>query len=97
MRTLLIAAGLFFSICGAALIYFAASDSGHDYDLKLVLPIDTREMPKPVAPPEVVSQAGDAGAATVVTDGRAESGPLPSMPDRPPVRFEEQSGTASEK
>ena len=56
MRALLIAAGLFFSIFGGGLIYFALSGTGHEYDLKLVLPIDTRKMPKPVALPEIVSQ-----------------------------------------
>ena len=51
MKALLIVAGLFFSIFGAVIAYFAASDPGHEYDLKFVLPIDARQMPKPVAPP----------------------------------------------
>jgi len=96
MRALLIAAGLFFSICGALLIYLAASGAGHEYDLKLVLPIDARQMPTPVAPPEVVSQAADAEPSNVAKDGRAEAGQLPAMPDRPLVRFEARSGSASE-
>jgi hypothetical protein len=94
MRTLLIAAGLFFSIFGGAIAYFAAFGDRHEYDLKLVLPIDTRQMPKPVAPPEIVSQ--EAGASGTVTDGRADSGPLPQAPDRPLVQFGNRSGAASE-
>ena len=95
MRTLVIAAGLFFSLCAAVLIYAALSGSGHEYELKLVLPIDARQMPKPVAPPEVVSQPGD-GAQAVVTDGRAGFESSPPLHDRPPVRFEERPGSASE-
>jgi len=96
MRTLLIAAGIFFSICGGLLAYFAVSGSGHEYDLKFVLPIDTRRMPQPVPPPEVASQAADMDSSSAVTQGRAEAGTPPAMPDRPPVRFEGRSGAASE-
>ena len=59
MRALLIAAGLFFSVCGGASDLLCVSGSGHEYDLKLVLPIDTRKMPKPGATPEIVSQIPD--------------------------------------
>ena len=71
MRTLLIAAGLFFSIFGGVTLYFAASGDQHEYDLKLVLPIDTRQMPKPVALPEITSQ--EAGASGAGADGRGTS------------------------
>jgi hypothetical protein len=94
MRMLLIAAGLFFSIFGGVIAYFAVFGDQHEYDLKLVLPIDTRQMPKPAAPPEIVSQ--EAGASDAVTDGRAESGPLPQAPDRPLVQLGNRSGAASE-
>jgi hypothetical protein len=94
MRTLLIAAGLFFSIFGGVIAYFAVFGDQHEYDLKLVLPIDTRQMPKPLPPPEITSQEGEAPAA--VTDGRAVSGPLPQEPGRPLVQFGSRSGAASE-
>jgi hypothetical protein len=94
MRMLLIAAGLFFSIFGGVVAYFAAFGDQHEYDLKLVLPVDTRQMPKPAAPPEIVSQ--EPGASGAVTDGRAESAPLPPAPGRPPVQFGNRSGAASE-
>jgi hypothetical protein len=93
MRTLLIAAGLFFSIFGGAIAYFAVFGDQHQYDLKLVLPIDTRQMPTPAAPPEIVSR--EVLAQDAVTDGRADSGPLP-QPDRPLVQFGNRSGAASE-
>ncbi|MBI4723748.1 MAG: hypothetical protein HY765_01615 [Rhodomicrobium sp.] len=96
MRTLLIAAGLFFSICGAAIIYFAASDPGREYDLKLVLPIDTRQMPKPIEPPQVISREAETQPSGSVTDGRAEAGSMPPMPERPPVSFGGRPGAASE-
>ncbi len=96
MRSLLIAAGLFFSLCGGLLIYSAVSGSGHEYDLKLVLPIDTRQMPRPAGPPEVVSQAVDTAPSSPVTDGRAEAGIPPMIPDRPPVQFESRPGAAFE-
>src|SRR3974390_1449729 len=96
MKALLIAVGCFFFIFGGALIYFAASGAGHEYELKLALPIDARQMPKPLPFPEVVSHAGDAGAPAAVTDGRAEAGTLPPMAERPPVRLGGRSGAASE-
>jgi len=95
MRALLIAAGVFFSICASALIYFAFSGSGHEYDLKLVLPVDTRQMPRPVSPPEVVSQPQVEAAAPVI-DGRAETGPVPAITVRPLVQFDGRPGAASE-
>jgi hypothetical protein len=95
MRALLIAAGVFFAVFGGAILYFAASDSGHEYDLKFVLPIDTRQMPQPIVPPEVVSASGESGASTV-TDGRAEAGRAPVLPERPPVQFGRRPGSASE-
>ncbi|HZV21394.1 MAG TPA: hypothetical protein VE986_07610 [Hyphomicrobiales bacterium] len=96
MRTLLIVAGLFFSLCAAFIIYFAASDSGHEYDLNLVLPIDTRQMPKAVAPPPVISHEADTSFTSAVPSGRAEAGPLTRIPERPPVQFGERPGAASE-
>ncbi len=97
MRTLLIVAGLFFSICGAFIAYFATSDPGHEYDLKLVLPIDTRQMPRLAETPQVMSRNGETDTSTVAAvDGRAEAGsPLP-LPDRPRVQFEDRPGAASE-
>ena len=95
MRALLIAAGVFFSICGGFLVYAALSGAGHEYDLKLVLPVDTRQMPAPASIPEVAPQA-DAGASDTVTQGRAEAAGLPPMPDRPPVQFGSRDGAASE-
>ena len=96
MKALLIVAGLFFSIFGAVIAYFAASDPGHEYDLKFVLPIDARQMPKPSAPPAV--QSGNAGAeeSAPAPDGRAEAGQTPALPERPPVEFGERPGAASE-
>jgi len=94
MKTLLVAAGLFFFLFGGIVLYFAAFGDQHEYDLKLVLPIDTRQMPKPAGQPEIVSlQAAAPGA---VTDGRADSSPLPPAPDRPPVQFGNRTGAASE-
>jgi hypothetical protein len=93
MRTLLIVAGLFFSIFGGVVLYFAAFGDEHEYDLKLVLPIDTRQMPSPAAMPEIASQEGASGT---VTEGRAESGPQPRAPERPLVQFGNRSGAASE-
>jgi hypothetical protein len=96
MKTLLIVAGLFFSISGAFVAYFATSDAGHEYDLNLVLPIDTREMPKPIVPPEVVSRAENEAAKDQGIDGRAEAGRVAPMPERPPVQFGNRPGAASE-
>jgi hypothetical protein len=94
MRTLLIAAAVFTLLFGGMLIFFGASDSQHEYDLKFVLPIDTRQMPKPVAPPSVQSQAED--EAKTVTDGRALAGDFPRFPERAPVQFAGQPNAASE-
>ncbi len=96
MKTLLIVAGLFFSIFGAVIAYFAASDPGHEYDLKFVLPIDTRQMPKPIASPTVQSWNAGAEEPALTPDGRAETGKARPMPDRPPVEFGERPGAASE-
>jgi hypothetical protein len=94
MRTLLIAAALFSLIFGGVLIFFGASDSQHEYDLKFVLPIDTRQMPKPVAPPNVQSQPEEAGKP--VADGHAAAGDFPRFPERAPVQFAGQPNAASE-
>jgi hypothetical protein len=94
MRALLIAAVLFFSVFGGGLVYFAISGTGHEYDLKLVLPIDTRKMPKLGPPPEIVSQIPD-DTANPIVDGRAEAG-IPPQPAGRPVRFPDRDGTASE-
>ncbi len=96
MRALLIVAGLFFSVFGAVIAYFAASDPGHEYDLKFVLPIDVRQMPKPVTPPSFQSWSTGEEESAPATDGRAEAGRTPAMQDRPPVDFGERSGAASE-
>jgi hypothetical protein len=94
MRALLIVAGLFFSIFGGVVLYFAAFGDSHQYDLKFVLPIDTRQMPKPAPLPGIMSQ--EEGASSAVTDGRADSSPLPRTPERPLVQFGNRSGAASE-
>ncbi len=93
MKALLIVAGLFFSIFGAVIAYFAASDPGNEYDLKFVLPVDARQMPKPMALPSVQGAAEEQAPAP---DGRAEAGKAPSLPERPPVEFGDRPGTASE-
>ena len=93
MKSLLIVAGLFFSIFGAVIAFFAASGPGHEYDLKFVLPIDARHMPKPAAPPAV--QSWITGEACT-PDGRAEAGKTPPMPGRAPVEFGERPAAASE-
>jgi hypothetical protein len=80
MKTLLIIAGVFFSVCGAFVAYFASADPGHEYDLKLVLPVDTRQMPRPVVLPVVEA---DSQAVPNVVEGRAESQPIAGVPDAP--------------
>lgn len=94
MRALVIAAVLFFTVFGGGLIYFAMSGTGHEYELKLVLPIDTRKMPKLGPLPEIVSREPD-DSANPITDGRAQAGNLPPSTSRP-VRFPDRDGTASE-
>jgi hypothetical protein len=94
MRAVLIVSGLFIAIFGGVFAYYAASGSGHEYDLKLVLPIDARQMPKPIAPPPVrFLPVEEAQAAPPV--GRVEAGSQPVIPRRPPVQFE-GPGAASE-
>ncbi len=94
MKALLIVAGLFFSIFGAAVAYYATSDPGHEYDFKLVLPIDARKMPKPFTPPTIQSWAAGETQQTQ-PEGRAEAGATPPIPERPPVQFN-GPGAASE-
>ncbi len=94
MRALLIVAGLFFSIFGAVIAYFAASDPGSEYDMKFVLPIDARQMP--AAPPPVQSSTAEREESGFAPDGRAETGKPLAMPDRPPVEFGDRPGAASE-
>ena len=96
MKALLIVAGLFFSLFGAVIAYFAVSDPGHDYELKYVLPIDTRQMPKPVVPPAVQSWSAGEEDSARAPDGRAEAGKTPAIPERAPVEFGERPGAASE-
>ena len=94
MKALLIVAGLFFALFGAVIGYFAASDPGHEYDLKFVLPVDARQMPTPMAPPSVQSWTGEVESAPA--NGRAESGETPAQPERAPVQFDQRAGSASE-
>jgi hypothetical protein len=96
MKALLIVAGLFFSIFAAVIAYYAASDPGSEYDLKFVLPIDARQMPKPLEPPAVQSWAAGEMESAPAPDGRAEAGKTPPLPERPPVQFEGGPGAASE-
>ena len=94
MRALLIAAGLFFTIFGCGLAYFAFSETGHEYDVKLVLPIDTHQMPTPLPIPPVTAQDPDAPAGPA--GGRAEAGTPPPSPSRPLVSFPAGPGSAGE-
>jgi hypothetical protein len=95
MKTLLIAVGLFFFIFGGSLVYFSVAGTGHEYDLKFALPIDTRKMPKVGPPPEIVSQLPD-DTANPIVDGRAEAR-TPPAPAGHPVQFLDRDGTASER
>jgi len=89
MRLLLIIAGVFFSVCGGLVAYFGSSDPGQEYDLKLVLPIDTRQMPKTVLPPTV---KGAEPAETPVTENRAEAKPQTELTASPPFQFDDLQG-----
>jgi hypothetical protein len=95
MKALLIIAGLFFALFGGVFAYYAVSDPSHEYDLKFVMPIDARQMPKPIAPPAIQSwTTGE--AETAPAEGRVEAGAAPALPDRPPVQFGVAPGAASE-
>jgi hypothetical protein len=94
MKALLIAAGLFFSVFAGGVAYFAVTGSGHEYDLKFVLPIDTRKMPKLGPLPQIASRVPDDSANPIV-EGRAEAG-NPPKPVGAPVRFPDGDGVASE-
>jgi hypothetical protein len=94
MKALLITAGLFFSVFTGGLAYYAFTSTGHEYDLKFVLPIDTRKMPKVGPIPQIVSRIPD-DAANPIADGRAEA-KIPPEPAGAPVRFPDRDGAASE-
>jgi hypothetical protein len=94
MKALVIVAGLFFAIFGGIFGYYAASDPGHEYDLKLVLPVDARLMPRPVTPPSIRSWAASE-EETAPPEGRAEASKTLALPPRPPVEFD-GPGAASE-
>jgi len=96
MRALVIAAGLFFTIFGVGLAYFALSGTGHEYDLKLVLPIDTHQMPRPIPVPPVVSQVQDSDLPAGAAGGRAEAGPDAPVAHERIVVFPARPGSASE-
>ena len=100
----LIAAGLFFSIFAGGLTYFALSGTGHEYDLKFVLPIDTRKMPKPGAPPEIVSQSRTIQPIPSSTAARGPGSPrsaqarpcaFPTAKARPPRLHRGNDGEAA--
>jgi hypothetical protein len=76
MKALLIVAGLFFSIFGGVVAYYAASDPGHEYDFNFVLPIDARQMPKPFIPPSI--SYGE--VEQTPPDGRAEAAEMRGLP-----------------
>ncbi len=95
MRTLFVTVALFFSIFAGVIVYFALSDEGQEYDFKFVLPIDTRQMPKAIEPPQVVAQTGSP-IAYAVTDGRATEGTAPDVSGRPLISFGNRPGAASE-
>jgi hypothetical protein len=97
MKALLIVSGVFVSICGALVIYFATSSPGHEYDLKFVLPIDTRQMPKldPASRASAEIQGAEpAGSAPV--GGQAEAPADIPMPGSGPFKFEEKADSPSE-
>jgi hypothetical protein len=97
MKALFIISGLFFSICGALVIYFATSNPGHEYDLKFVLPIDARQMPNPGASSHSSAEiqgADPAGPGPV--GGRAETQTDVPVPERPPFQFDEKAGAPSQ-
>jgi hypothetical protein len=97
MKALLIVSGLFFSICGALVIYFATSGPGHEYDFSLVLPIDTRQMPIPdtaARSSAEIQSAEPAGSAPV--GGRAEAQTDVPLPEHVPFQFEERTDAASQ-
>ncbi|ADP72456.1 protein translocase subunit SecG [Rhodomicrobium vannielii ATCC 17100] len=96
MKTLLIVAGLFFTLFGGAIAWFASSDPGHEYDLSLVIPIDTRHMPRAVNLPKVESTSSAEVDSPPAVDGRAEAGNAPVFPERPPVQLNYATGAASE-
>jgi len=96
MRLLLTCVGLFIFLSAGFIVYVATSNEGSEYDLKLVLPIDTRQMPKLAPIPEVASQGIPPGGEKVPTEARAEAGSPPRLPYRAPVRFDASPGSASE-
>ena len=96
MKTLAIVAGVFFAICGVAVAYFAVSDAGNGYDLKFVLPIDTRQMPDAPPPPPVVALSESGEPILADAGGRAEEGAGTLAPQHAPLRFREGPDAASE-
>jgi hypothetical protein len=94
VKALLITAGLFFSVYAGGLAYFAFTGTGHEYDLKFILPIDTRKIPKIGPIPQIVSHEPDESANPII-DGHAEAG-IPPRPAGAPVRFPDRDGVASE-
>ncbi len=95
MRVLLITASAFFVCFTGVLAFFAESGPKQDFDLKYVLPVDTRQMPDPPALPEVAPLGGKPAEASV-TNGSARTGSPPVLPARPPVQFGQRDGAASE-
>jgi hypothetical protein len=91
MRALLIIAVVFFSASGALIAFFASSDEGHEYDLKLVLPIDTRQMPKAVLPPPVTPtvKSEEPPSEPPIEENRAEAGSQPDLTKTPLFRFDD--------
>lgn len=80
MRALIIAAGLFFTAFAALIIYAGASGPGHEYDLKYVLQIDARKMPKAIQLPEVAPMAqGETPGQVDNGGGRAEAAVQPDL------------------
>ncbi len=96
MKTLGIAAGLFFTIFGALLVYSAFSGAGHEYGPKFFLPIDTQQMPAAVDPPAVVSQPEGTDSSGTAPQGRASAPAAVQVPERPPVQLGGRTGAASE-
>lgn len=72
MKSLFVTAGVFVLLIAGAVTYLMTIDARHEYDFKLVLPVDARQMPKVLPTPKVASRE-DAVAASPITAGSAET------------------------
>jgi hypothetical protein len=72
MKSLFVTAGVFVLLMAGAVTYLLTVDARHEYDFKLVLPVDARQMPNVLPPPKVASRE-DAVTASPITAGSAET------------------------